>query len=118
LAWQEYRRLSRRFWLLLILGVPGMLVTFAALALLASLALDGRGPEWVRNDVPLAASGLLWGAVLVRANSLQMRWRCPRCGEAFFGPRRLGFHSVSAFARRCRHCGLAKWAVENRAPAA
>ena len=34
------------------------------------------------------------------------RWPCPRCGETFF---RRWWHN-HAFARRCMHCDLPKWA--------
>jgi hypothetical protein len=42
-------------------------------------------------------------------------WPCPRCGRPFFaaGTRFLGkYGGTNPFARRCRQCGLRKWACD------
>ena len=92
--WQEYRR-RRNLALLAFLGyVPCMLV----IALLAQRLFHSFTPGFV------VAFG--WMIFTVVAGNRCLRFRCPRCGKWFFS--KWWYHN--AFARRCVHCGLPKYA--------
>lgn len=72
--------------------VLGVLVRFAANGALAGAAF-----------ITVGGVGLLvFGLGIIRVNM----WRCPRCNRLFFSK---GL-TLNPLARRCRHCGLAKWA--------
>jgi len=87
-------RLSRRYWLLLLLS-PAALVTFAPFAPLAGLALGERCRHWDCNGVAFVLSGVAWAAVVTRADYILRGWRCPRCGQAFFRTYGARFRSVN-----------------------
>jgi hypothetical protein len=53
---------------------------------------------------------LTWmGAFLVTSIRLQC-WPCPRCGERFSAK---GWYNKGFLARKCVHCGLAKYALDD-----
>lgn len=52
---------------------------------------------------------------ILKAYSQYTYWLCPRCGEPFhYAIGWLG-RLNNPFARRCVHCGLRKWAVDDTA---
>jgi len=92
--WADYRRRRRCF-------IFTCIVAPVALALLVPLQrfLDFSEPTmfayaWMAL-FPCAASG-----------SWMMFWNCPKCRNPFFYKRFL----TNPLARKCRHCGLPKWA--------
>lgn len=96
-AWQEYRC---RMWTLVLWFVGAAAVGLPAAAWL-SMRFDRAG--W-----PL----LVWFVVAVAGMSVvvvrHQLWRCPRCGRPFFI--NMTRWAASPYSRRCRHCGLPKWA--------
>jgi hypothetical protein len=56
--------------------------------------------------VPLGLSGL---ALSIASWIWLFVWRCPRCELPFFS----GWFFRNPFARRCLHCGLAKWSLSS-----
>jgi hypothetical protein len=93
LAWSRYRMLARRrAW---------MFVLFFPLAGFASYVAN----TW---SLPHVAEVLL---VMYFVPFTAVGWtcdafRCPRCGDRFFGP---AFSRVNGFRQRCYWCGLWKW---------
>src|SRR3954469_15775571 len=53
--------------------------------------------------------GLVWLALCLWTTGRLFSFRCPRCGNPFF----FKFPQRNAFARRCLHCGLAKFADDD-----
>jgi len=59
-------------------------------------------------------TALVWMLVVAVVGYQKWNFACPRCGEMFFRkfdarPSRRDWQH-NPFARRCMHCGLAKWA--------
>ncbi len=101
-AWDEYIRRRRAFRLALLLFplwlVPGGMIQHA---------LAGYGFK--------ATSGVTFLAVLMPPMAFlmvthlrRMLWPCPQCGRSFHV---CGWYG-NAFARRCVHCGLPRWALK------
>lgn len=88
--WTPYRRGKRRLWLGFALYLPFFIV--------ADRVLDALGaPD----------GAIVWGAAawlaLWMLNGVRLgRFRCPRCAQRFFYPRRF---SANLLATRCCHCG-------------
>jgi hypothetical protein len=104
LAWDEYRRRRRAWWLALFLFplwlVPGGMIQHV---------LAGHGYR--------ANSGLTFLAVVVPpmacllvAHLRLIFWPCPLCGRSFH----VSWWYGNAFARRCVHCGLPKWSAKQK----
>jgi hypothetical protein len=92
-AWGDYRR--RRRWFLRV--VVGGVVIAALLAALSTWLTLGIVVFWVLG-VPWIIS------VLVVAVLLQF-FKCPRCHQPF--------SNGNPFARKCLHCGLPKWSLQD-----
>ena len=93
LAWKDYRRRVRWFFLAWL----GGFVVLAALGTALDLL---HAPEWA-----LLILGFFWMATFACAGFYLQRFRCPRCKEFFF----FSTFSYWPFARACRHCKLPKW---------
>ncbi len=91
-AWNTYRR--RR---------NGMITPFIALG--AAMGLDAIAPTASFMAIHRSAVALILAAWFMFVTIRLYYWPCPRCKEPFFS--RVSFEG--AFARRCSHCGLAKW---------
>ena len=101
-AWRRYRVWSWVFWLAFLLYLPGVAYLSDALG----WSRDGG------NATLLTA--LVWMLVVAVVGYQKWNFACPRCGEMFFRkfdarPSRRDWQH-NPFARRCMHCGLAKWA--------
>ena len=90
-TWADYRRLSRTFWGLLLLGLAAT-VAIAAAFLVARLGLHGL--VW-----PLLA----WAAAVAYAGHRLQGFRCPRCHRRFFHSHP---HLLALRGKRCVHCML------------
>ena len=96
-AWQEYRRISRRSLVrVLLFFYGGFGLTVALVEMIFPTA-----PQWVG-----LVAGAPWLVPTILTSQGPIRWLCPRCGHAFLS----GRWGHNAFARRCLHCGLPKWA--------
>jgi hypothetical protein len=98
-AWHEYSRARRRAWILF----PLLFWGGTALAF-------GIQDTWFPSEpwlVPVLMAPSVIAAIVVGHSGA--RWRCPRCHELFFAAGMVG----NAFARRCMHCGLPKWAPKD-----
>ena len=109
-AWRRYRRWSLAFWLAFLLYLPG-------------LAFLSHALGWTRGDgAPVLIAAFVWIVASAAIGYVKSNFRCPRCGELFFRKfddrswRRDWQHNP--FARRCMHCGLAKWSTEDPSPQA
>lgn len=96
-AWRDYARVRTRS---LVLPIALFYGGAAVTAVLAAAIGDGA-PDWLW---PAAFVPWLGAAILTGQPGIHVA--CPRCGKAF--------HSTSwysnAYARRCVHCRLPKWA--------
>jgi hypothetical protein len=93
-AWDEYRGISRRYWSILVAGIPGV------------LSLGWLLSPRVNTDIADAAVGVLWMVIWIVSGQPYGRFLCPRCGESFFlTDGGLFYNSLS---NRCVHCGLPK----------
>lgn len=93
-AWREYRRRQRWSVGLWLAFLPGTALTgYVGWRLFGS-------PGW------FALMGALWFGAIVVAEIRVLTFRCPRCGQAFFGSWLPGLGNP--FARNCIHCGLPK----------
>jgi hypothetical protein len=101
-SWQEYRKLRNRFFIILLSFPPGAMF----IAYVFSWAFHTLIPGFVAAFVWIAA-------FLVTGIRLQL-WPCPRCGEWFSAT---SSYNKSFLARKCVHCGLPKFAVEDDVPA-
>lgn len=90
-CWGEFRRLRRRWLLLLAFYVP---VCYSAGWL--SVRLFGSAKPAFVLALGWAVAAGLWGFRMIF-------WPCPRCGQAFLIP-------WGVFTGRCSRCGLPKWA--------
>ena len=86
--WQGYRRLrnSIPIWVAAFMALP-IGVAYVSMRTVGSMV-----PAFVVAFITMGGSALSIRQYLT--------WRCPQCGEPFRG----------YFRRRCRYCGLAKWA--------
>lgn len=93
-------QLRERVLLGLMLGyIPGVLAVGMALNKL------------VGSKIPIFIIAVGWMMAVAFAGVALKSFPCPRCGRLFFRSER--YHN--AFARKCVHCGLAKWdEVEHR----
>jgi hypothetical protein len=96
-GWRDYRRRRR----LVLLCWASPLLWFPLYALLAAAVGSGAHSLFPVFSV-LSLGGFGCGGLWLTA------WRCPRCERPYF---RRGLSS-NAFARRCMHCGLKRWAGE------
>jgi len=97
-AWDDYRRRAWRFWgaIALYLPVVGILSFFVNAI--------------VVHDVFFLVIWIgVWIALIVPADRSVMSFPCPRCSRPFFG----GDSFYNGFARRCVHCKLRKWALDD-----
>ncbi len=92
-TWADYRRLSRTFWGLLLLGLAATVVV-ATLFLVERHGLHGL--VW-----PL----LGWAAVVAYAGVRLQGFRCPRCKRRFF---RSHPPLLALRGKRCVNCMLPK----------
>jgi len=95
--WVEYQRVRRRsiiLFLLLFYGGGGLSVVLVQ-------TLLPRAPLWAGP-----ASVLPWAVAAIVVSQAAVRVPCPRCGKPFH----VTFWYHNAFARRCVHCRLPKWA--------
>lgn len=93
--WQEYRR-RRNLALFAVLGYVPLVIVFA----MASERL-------FHSTTPFFVVAIGWAIFFVVAGIRCETFRCPRCGKWFFA--KWWYHN--AFARRCVHCGLPKYAT-------
>jgi hypothetical protein len=104
-AWRSYRRSRRAFWALFVLFLP-------------ALALVNRAVGAHANGGTIVAvTAFAWMIACSLAGYRSSNFACPRCGKLFFRkfddrPWR-GEWAHNPFARRCMHCGLAKWSTED-----
>jgi hypothetical protein len=101
-AWGDYR--SRRCWFF-VASLGGFAIVASLAVLFDKLSLGDVafwiiGPAWMISFVIVAAR-------------LQL-FKCPRCHRPFFNTSWYG----NPLARRCVHCGLAKWSTEDSHDAA
>ena len=95
--WMAYRRIQwRSVGLVILLFWGGAALSTAVLA-----ALAPHAPRWAWPAVVLP-----WALAAIAASQPPARTPCPRCGKPFH----MTFWYHNAFARRCAHCGLPKWA--------
>jgi hypothetical protein len=98
-AWEKYRRRRNRLMIVAVSIVPAWLLL---------LAVSSVAPN---NEIFSVLLGLLvlgwfFGTIIT---SYQAQYcPCPRCGKQFSS--KWWYHRSMAFARRCAHCGLAKYA--------
>ena len=97
-AWREYRRRTRLAWLLFIGFIP-----LLALVALVTRADHGGG------DFIFSITALIWFIVWTITSLRLGRFQCPRCKRDYFHK----WPVQNGFARRCLHCGLRKWAVDD-----
>jgi hypothetical protein len=96
---REYKRIRNTFLLVFMTYVP---VCFAVGV--ASLKLLG-------TFTPGFVVAGLW-MILFLFNGVRLNtWPCPRCGEWFSGT---WWYNLGFLARRCVHCGLAKYGNSSR----
>ena len=95
--WMTYRSVWRRsLGLTLLLFLGGGLLSLGLVEVLWPAA-----PSWAQP-----ASVLPWAVAAIVAGQAPIRWPCPRCGKPFHST----FWFRNAFAKRCVHCRLPKWA--------
>ena len=101
-AWHVHKIRDRQFW--------GALLAWPFVtAGIGSVVGSALG---ISSAIPIV--GALWMIVMAVTAERNREFRCPRCGDKFYGREyRRGWGST----RQCRHCGLRKWA-EVDAPAA
>ena len=58
------------------------------------------------TPTPAFVLAFMWMAFAVVAGNIALRFPCPRCANWFFAK----WWYYNSFARRCVHCGLAKYA--------
>jgi len=105
-AWRSYRRSSLACWTLFVLFLP-------------ALALVNRGVgAYPNGSTIVAVTAFAWMIAFCVAGYRVSNFACPRCGKPFFRkfderPSRRDW-AHNPFARRCMHCGLAKWSAGPR----
>ena len=98
-AWQTYRK--RR--------VAFMAAVFSFAVLLALVGLVPTPALFASYWWTVAPFFFVWFTI---AGFRLTYWHCPRCNKPFFTRLLWG----NLFARRCLHCGLAKWSNVESAP--
>src|ERR1700722_7781595 len=104
-GWQTYRRI-RNLFIVVVFSIILFSVVFEGLSKLGGnrTTLDQIG-RW----------GILVWIVATMIVAYRMQYfLCPRCGKRFSS--RWWYHRGMAFARKCAHCGLAKYANNDAAP--
>ena len=100
-AWRHFSRLQ---------GALILCVAFFPLCFIAvNVVVSGLAVP------PAFAKVAIWGSWFVAFAVASFRYtyfRCPRCSERYF----MKFPCRNQFARRCLHCGLPKWAVNDGQP--
>jgi Zn ribbon nucleic-acid-binding protein len=94
--WTHYKKVRNLYLIIVISFLP-----------LAFVALELARPHIVVVFTLFAVPYFL--AMLIAGYRFTL-WRCPRCGNTFTDWWRL---NKGIFARRCVHCGLAKYASSN-----
>jgi hypothetical protein len=108
-AWRDYRRRRRIFFLIFLGGLPWIYVLYGLIGVRIA-ALTGIKPGYF--FWPIVGSWVLaWLAAQIRL----MLFRCPRCNNLFHYFR--GNIVVgTTHSRRCMNCGLPRWATPETAP--
>jgi hypothetical protein len=104
-AWQTYRK-NRNLFFAVALSIVLLPVLFEGLSrVLRNQNVLGQIFGWL---------GLVWFfATLILAYRAEY-FLCPRCGKRFSS--KWWYHRGMVFARKCAHCGLAKYANNDAAP--
>jgi hypothetical protein len=90
--WQEYKKLRKlaAIWLLAFMSAP------LAIGYVSVRAIGSLLPAYIAAIVTMAG----WAFYFWRF----LTFPCPQCGEIFGAP-------LAPLLRRCRRCGLTKWAT-------
>jgi hypothetical protein len=96
--WRNLRKRNRLWWSVFLGLIPAII--------LIGFALDLISPELAKRTSDTIFF-YAWMAAFAAASIYAGGFRCPRCGKRYFRTRLGG---VNAFARKCPHCGLPKWA--------
>ena len=104
-SWQRYRR----WYFASIALFVGYLPTFALFGLLFPALFD--------QVMVVFALFLLYAGSWMITSTVARRWKCPRCGELFFGSMWSPQWPMT-FVSSCRQCGLPKYADRDPDPAA
>ena len=97
--WQDYRHRRNVFLLVFLGSVP-----------VVSL-VEVLGEKLFHTFRPAFVAASLWMAWFVYCGVRASRWRCPRCGNWFYGS---WWYSLWPLAWHCVHCGLPKYAKEGQ----
>lgn len=97
--WRDYRKRRNLFWAIFLTYVPGVLLIGMSLEYLFQF----------KTETPIYFVAIAWMIAFAISGWRLTYWKCPRCGNWFFAT--WLYHNQ--FARKCVHCGLPKWAVEN-----
>ena len=65
--------------------------------------------------IPTYGIAIGWMVAFLVTGVRLNRWRCPRCGKLFCATK---WYNKSFFARKCAHCGLPKFAIDDGPPEA
>lgn len=95
--WADYRKRRNLFGLIFITYVPCVLVIGTPLS------------QMLKSETPYYIVAIAWMIAFAVSGWRLSYWKCPRCGNWFFA--KWLYHNQ--FARKCMHCGLSKWAVQN-----
>ena len=101
----EWRAFWRDEWILY-----SLLLAFAPFVMVLAL-IEGQFPGGVVRVV-LIILFVSWSGALIAFLLRYASFRCPRCGDCFFGTSGWRGFSYKDWGR-CRHCGLRKWASPN-----
>ncbi len=99
--WRDYRRVRNEAFLAFFGIIPLVLLGLLLQSLFGISRLIG---------FVVAVIMLVWFFTTVFTLAQLSFWRCPRCGE-YFG-NKWWYRKTALIARRCVHCGLAKFANE------
>ena len=100
-CWQRYKKLRNLFWIVWLGYVP-------VVGMLSVLVLWFFG-----TFVPGFVFAGLWMLMFLVVHIRLSGWPCPRCGKPFS---KKWWYDKGFFARKCVHCGLAKYAAYDRGP--
>jgi hypothetical protein len=96
--WEEYRRLRRNIFLIWLLYIPAV----GAFGLIVDYLFKTFAPAFIL--------ALAWGLWFIIANFSFAQFSCPRCGQYFAGGPGKWRVPLWIFTRKCRYCGLKKFA--------
>ena len=96
--WARYRRLRSKIFIVWLLFVP-VVYAFAAITLFL-----------FRTSTPALIFAAAWAIWFIAVNAEFVSLSCPRCGKTFAVSPGLWHFNWWIFARKCAHCGLAKYA--------